>query len=475
MKPESSERLPALSAEENESLRRKVELLEREVETLRQHHGAARLETPRLAPPRPRPSLLRGVLIVMLLLLAVGFAAGLLPKLRQRQVLAAETDLAVAARPIVPAAVVTQAPRETVVTLPGTMQPITEAPVLARADGYIKRRNVDIGDRVAAGQVLAEIEAPELDQQVKQAAAALDQARSALEQANANLTQGLANRELARVSAVRYGNLQKRGIVSRQENDTYQAQYQASDAAVESLRKAVAGAENSVSAAQASLARLKEMFSYLKVRAPFAGVVTLRNVDQGTLVMTGNTLLFRVAQTGVLRMFINVPQVNASQVRVGQATELSLSERPGRTFTAKIVRSSGSLDPATRTMLVEVQVPNPVGDLMPGMYANVTLHAARENPPLLIPSEALVARAQGTTAAVVDRAGKVHFTPIQVGRDSGTELEVLSGLEAGMQVIVNPNDKVREGVAVETRPFLRPRPAGSTAPAQAAPAAKKAS
>jgi RND family efflux transporter MFP subunit len=475
MKPESPERLPALSAEENESLRQKVELLEREVETLRQHHGAARLETPRLAPPRPRPSLLRGMLIVLVLLIVVGFVAGLLPKLRQRQVLAAETSQTLAGRPIVPAAVVIPAPRETVVTLPGTLQPITEAPVLARADGYIKRRSVDIGDRVAAGQVLAEIEAPELNQQVLQAAAALDQAKSALEQANANLAQGLANRELARVSAVRYGNLQKRGIVSRQENDTYQAQYQASDAAVESLRKAVAGAENSISAAQANLARLKDMFSYLKVRAPFAGIVTLRNVDTGTLVTAGNTLLFRVAQTGVLRLYINVPQVNASQVRVGQTAELSLNERPGQLFTAKIVRSSDSLDPATRTMLVEVQVPNPRGDLLPGMYANVTLRAARENPPLLIPSEALVARAQGTMAAVVDATGSVHFTPIQVGRDSGTELEVLSGLQEGMQVIVNPNDKVREGVLVETRPFLRPRQAGSAAPAQPAPAAKKAS
>jgi len=309
---------------------------------------------------------------------------------------------------------------------------------------------------------------------VKQAAAALDQARSELEQANANLAQGLANRELARVSALRYGNLQKRGIVSRQENDTYQAQYQVSDAAVESLRKAVAGAGNNVSAAQANLARLKDMFSYLKVRAPFAGVVTLRNVDTGTLVTMGNTLLFRLAQTGVLRMYINVPQVNASQVRVGQTTEIGLSERPGRTFSGKIVRFSDSLDPATRTMLVEVQVPNPRADLLPGMYANVTLRTARENPPLLIPSEALVARAQGTMAAVVDPAGRVHFTPIQVGRDSGTELEILSGLEAGMQVIVNPNDKVREGVAVEVRPFLRPRPAGAPA-AQAAPQPKKAS
>src|SRR5271157_4587939 len=202
MKPETPGPPPALSSGENELLRQKVELLERELEALHQHHGTARLETPRLAPPRPRPSLLRGLLIVLVLIVAVGFAAGSLPKLRQRQLLAAETSLSLAARPIVPAAVVIPAPRETSVTLPGTMQPLTEAPVLARADGYIKRRLVDIGDRVAAGQLLAEIEAPELDQQVKQAQANLQQTQAALTQAKAALDQGLANRELARVTAV---------------------------------------------------------------------------------------------------------------------------------------------------------------------------------------------------------------------------------------------------------------------------------
>ena len=153
MKPETPGPLSAAPSDENELLRRKVELLEREMAALQKHHGTARLETPRLAPPHPRPSLLRGLLIAAVLIVAVGFAAGLLPKLRQRQVLAAETSQALAARPIVPAAVVIPAPRETSVTLPGTMQPLTEAPVLARADGYIKRRLVDIGDRVTTGQV----------------------------------------------------------------------------------------------------------------------------------------------------------------------------------------------------------------------------------------------------------------------------------------------------------------------------------
>jgi RND family efflux transporter MFP subunit len=190
-----------------------------------------------------------------------------------------------------------------------------------------------------------------------------------------SLAQGIANRELARVSATRYGNLEKRGIVSRQENDTYQARYQADAAAVDALQKGVSAAQNSVSASEANLARLKQVFSYLKVRAPFAGVITLRNVDQGTLVAAGNTMLFRVAQTGSLRTFINAPQMNASEMRAGQSAQIAFNELPGKVFEGKVARSAGALDPATRTLLVEVQVANPKGELMPGMYANVTIRA----------------------------------------------------------------------------------------------------
>ena len=328
--------------------------------------------------------------------------------------------------------------------------------MLSRADGYVKRRFVDIGDRVAQDQVLAEIEAPELQQQVNQAASSLEQARSTLEQARASLTQGIANRELSRVSAARYGNLEKRGIVSRQENDTYQARFQADTAAVDALQKGVAAAQNNISASEANLARLKQVSSYLKVRAPFSGIITLRNVDQGTLVSAGNTMLFRVAQTGTLRTFINAPQVNASEMRVGQSAQVTFNELPGKVFEGKVARSSGALDPATRTLLVEVQVANPKGELLPGMYASVSLHALREDPPMLIPSEALIARAEGTLVAVVDGSGTVHFQPVRVGRDTGSEIEVLTGIREGMKVVVNPNDSVREGVAVEARPFLRP-------------------
>jgi RND family efflux transporter MFP subunit len=154
--------------------------------------------------------------------------------------------------------------------------------------------------------------------------------------------------------------------------------------------------------------------------------------------------------------------VNASEMRVGQSAQIAFNELPGKVFEGKVARSSGALDAATRTLLVEVQVANPKGELLPGMYANVTLRAAREDPPLIIPSEALIARAEGTLVAVVDASGVVHFTPVRVGRDTGSEIEVLSGIQEGMKVVVNPNDSVREGVSVETQPFLRPH-AGSSA------------
>jgi len=462
MIPEKPDLAAPQSSEENAGLLEKIEKLERELQHLRQGHGAAHIDVPALLHPQPRTRLLRALGVGLAVLLVLGFTVGLLPKLRREHVLAAEARQAIAARPIVPTATVTRAPAEAVTVLPGTLEAITEAPVLARADGYVKRRYADIGDHVAQGQVLAEIEAPELAQQVRQAASALEQTRAALEQAKANLTQGTANRELSRVSAARFGNLEKRGIVSRQENDTYQARYQADSAAVDALQKGVSAAQSTVAAAEANLARLKQMFSYLKVRAPFAGVITLRNIDQGALVNAGNTMLFRIAQTGTLRTFINAPQVNANEIRTGQSAELTFNELPGKVFGGQVARSAGALDPATRTLLVEVQVANPKGELLPGMYANVTIRAKREDPPLLIPSEALITRAAGTLVAAVDGSGRVHFQPVRVGRDNGAEIEVLAGAQEGMKVVVNPNDQVREGVAVDAQPL---RPAQAVNPA----------
>jgi RND family efflux transporter MFP subunit len=266
--------------------------------------------------------------------------------------------------------------------------------------------------------------------------------------AEAALEQGKANESIAKVTATRWDNLVKRGAVSKQENDQYQAQFQAQSANVRALERAVDAAKGNIAAMQADLARLTDMQGYLKVKAPFAGVVTLRNVDVGTLVNTGTTLLFRIAQTNLLRTYLNVPQSSASDVHVGQMASLATPELPERKFSGAVTRTANALDPSSRTLLVEVQVPNPEGKLLPGMYVEVDLHLPRKDPPLLLPSDTLSVRPEGTMVAVLDSNNAVHFQRVTVGRDYGSQIEVLSGLSAGQRVIANPNDSVQEGVKV---------------------------
>jgi RND family efflux transporter MFP subunit len=340
--------------------------------------------------------------------------------------------------------------------LPGNIEALTEAPVLARAAGYIQKRYVDIGDRVKGGQPMAEVDAPELNQQILQAKAAVDQAAAAVEQAQANLEQGRSNERLAQVTAQRFDNLFHKGVISRQDNDNYQTQWTAQTANVQALGKAVDGAQKNLAAAQANVARLNDLFGYLTVRAPFDGVVTVRNVDVGALVTDGSTLLFRVAQTGRLRIYLNVPQSEADSVHAGQSASISVSDRADQKFPGTVTRTSNSLDPTTRTLLAEVQVPNGSGQLLPGMFSQVDLSVPRKNPPLLIPSDALVVRSDGPQVAVVDSAGNVHFIHIQLGRDFGDRLEALAGLEEGQMLAINPSDAVREGAKVKAVRAARP-------------------
>ena len=194
------------------------------------------------------------------------------------------------------------------------------------------------------------------------------------------------------------------------------------------------------------------MERYRVVKAPFDGVITLRNVDVGALVTSGSTLLFRIAQTGTLRTYVNVPQVNAGSVRAGQPATLRVSNLPGREFAGTVARTANSLDPTSRTLLVEIHVPNPQGLLLPGMYARVDLSSRRINPPLLIPSDALIVRADGTTVALVRPDHTVHLQKIEVGRDYGDRLEIVSGLREGDTIIPNPGDIAREGVEVDPIP-----------------------
>jgi RND family efflux transporter MFP subunit len=437
-------------------LRAEIEELKRKLE--QKHSGASEHVA------QPARHTIRNLVLLFIVILIVAFVAGYLPRHQRELKLEAEADTHNEALPQVSVMTAVRAEGRGNLVLPGNIQAVTEAPILARAEGFLKTRYVDIGDRVTQGQLLAEIEAPDLDQQVTQARAAVQQVQADLERATAALEQGKANESLAKVTAQRWDNLVKRGVVSRQENDQYQAQYTAQAANVRALDHAVAAAKSNIAAAQANVARLSDLQSYLKVRAPFAGVITVRNVDVGALVNSGSTLLFRIARTNLLRTYVNVPQSSASDVHVGQTAFLSTSEAPDTKFPGQVARTANALDPSSRTLLVEIQAENSAGKLMPGMYVQVDLNLPRKDPPLLIPSDTLVVRPEGTLVALVGNGNKVHFQRIQVGRDFGDRIEVLSGMKEGEKVIVNPNDSVQEGVRVQ--PVAGPE-GGAKRPAKA--------
>jgi RND family efflux transporter MFP subunit len=403
----------------------------------------------------------RTALVVFLLFIALciaGYYYGYLPRQRREAVLAAESQASGESQPVVNVKPVTRSSTKSTLMLPGNIQAVTEAPILARASGYVKKRYVDIGDRVAAQQVLAEIEAPELDQQIRQARASVDQASAAVEQAQANLQQAKSTEGLLKVTAERNQRLADKGVVSRQDNDTTRLQYEAQQSTVQALTKSVAASQSSVGAAQANLTRLIELQGYLTVRAPFAGVVTLRNIDTGVLVNEGSTLLYRVATADKLRTYLNVPQTYADSLRAGLPAVLTIPDLPGKKFRGMVARTANALDPTTRTLLVEVQVLETGGVLLPGMYAQVDLAVPRVDPPLSIPSDTLLMRSTGPQVALVGADGTVHFAPIQLGRDYGDHLEVLGGLEEGQQLVVNPGDAIREGVKVKLQPAEKAAP-----------------
>jgi len=428
-----------------EQLRAEIEALKRQLE-LEKRRSAARGEA---SAGGPSSRTLTMVVLMLLALLVAGYFLGYAPRQHREEALAAEARASSQSLPVVNVAPVERSGAQTSLVLPGTIEAVAEAPVLARASGYIVKRLADIGDRVAAGQVLAEIEAPEIDQQIRQAKAQVDQSAAAIQQAQANLVQGQSNLQLALVTKDRWQKLYDKGVVSRQENDTYRTNWEAQQANVDALVKAVAAARSNLGAAEANVARLNELHGFQTVRAPFAGVITLRNVDVGVLVTEGNTLLYRIAQNDRLRTYLNVPQGDADSVRPGQKATLVIPDLAGRRFPGVVTRTANALDPASRTLLVEVQAPNPAGVLLPGMYAQVDLSVPRKERPLMIPGDTLVVRENTTQAAVVSSDGTVHFQRIQLGRDFGDRLEVLSGLEEGQLLAVNPSDAVREGVKVK--------------------------
>jgi multidrug efflux pump subunit AcrA (membrane-fusion protein) len=420
---------------------------------------------------------------------AVVYFLGYLPRERTTKELVAAAASRKSTPPLVNAAMVKRAPQNTQLLLPGNITPITEAYIFARAAGYLKRRYVDIGDRVAAGQKLADIEAPDLDQQVSQSQAALAQAQGQLGQARALLEQLTATRDLAEITWKRYKVLTEKGAVSRQDGDNSSTAAKTADASVVAQQKTVKAAEEYVRASQATLDRLLTLQRYEQITAPFAGIITARNVDVGALISaTGSSLgparsngaapsdvpsggeIFRLAEISRLRILVAVPQTSTPGIQVGQDATVTVQQNPNQSFKGRVARTSSSLDAQSRTLLTEVDVDNPRGVLLPGMYAMVSFITTRNEPPLLVPDAALIVRASGTVLAVLKpltpeeqqkaraegmdpatlaRARRVHFQTVTPGRDYGVELEILDGLDASAEVAVDPNDAVQEGALVQ--------------------------
>lgn len=456
--PEESGSHTGVASTDEERLRQENEELRRQIlELRRESHGGVPTQV-----WRPSGLTIAAILLGLTVLIVIGFFAGYLPRQKRITQITEEASAQERSLPRVEVIQVERSAGESGLQLPATIQALAEAPILARADGYLARRLVDIGDRVKTGQPLAEIDAPELDAQVRQAKANVEQTRASMEQATAMLEQGRSDMELAKVTSERWARLATQGVVSRQDNDQYQAQYRSKAAQVQALEKAIAVQRSSIAVAEAAVSRLERMQSYRTVKAPFDGVITLRNVDVGALVNTGNTLLFRIAQTGAMRAYVNVPQAHANSVRAGQTAQLSVSSLPGRSFPGTVIRSAGALDPASRTMLVEVNVPNEGNLLLPGMYAQVDLGGTRPASPIVIPSDALILRAEGAQVAVVGPNHTLQLRKIAVGRDYGSRLEVSSGLEEGETIVANPGDVAHDGMQVEAVPVTReaPVPAG---------------
>jgi len=363
------------------------------------------------------------VLLLAVVTAAVIVVAGLLPRIQARTALRRET-----AEMAVPAVVVVQpkrsAPAQEIV-LPANVQAFADAPIYARTNGYLKRWYVDIGTRVKEGQLLAEIDTPEVNQQLRQS--------------RADLATAQANLNLSKITSERYAGLLMSDSVSKQEADNAAGDYEAKQANLQS--------------AQANVKRLEELKSFQKIYAPFSGVITARNTDIGALIDSGSsggvrTELFHIVQPDKLRVYVSVPQIYSQAAKPGLTAELTLSEFPGRPFVGKLVRTANAIDPTSRTLLVEIAVNNPIGQLFTGSYAEVHLKLPTAAAAFILPVNTLLFRSEGLRIAAVGDGQHVELRPITLGHDFGSEVEVIAGLNGGENVIVNPPDSLVTGETV---------------------------
>ncbi|HWZ87489.1 MAG TPA: efflux RND transporter periplasmic adaptor subunit, partial [Polyangiaceae bacterium] len=324
------------------------------------------------------------------------------------------------------------------IVLTGSIRALEETVIYPRADGYIKAWLVDIGDKVKEGQTLAVIETPELDQQ-------LDQARAQLAQAQAGVLQAAANHEFSKANLERFKQLVPAGVASQQDLDKGQAQSSVDEAGVTVAKAAV-------NVQEANMRRLSNLKSFANVTAPFAGTITSRTVDRGALVSAGNaTPLFKVAATDPARVLIQVPQDVASGIKTDLSAKVSVREFAGRTFDGIVAHSAGALDPGTRTMLVEVRVPNPKNELLAGMYSEVALTLPSSHRVFEVPATALMNDSKGLRVAIVDSDNKLHLQTIAIERDAGATVQVSSGLTGEERIVKIASAELTEGRVVEIR------------------------
>jgi RND family efflux transporter MFP subunit len=389
--------------------------------------------------PRTKGSRIFTILFLVVIVLVILGAFTLFQRHTQYQALAKETEtLAIPTVAVIHANV--ESAEEDLV-LPGAMQAYVESPIYARTNGYLKKWYHDIGSRVRQGDLLADIDTPEVDQQ--------------LSQARADLNTSQANANLSKITAARYQELIKTDGVSKQEVDN----------AVGDLEAKVA----SVKSAEANVRRLEELESFKHIYAPFSGVITKRSVDTGTLINAGNggasEQLFSLAQTDPIRAYVSVPEAYAPSIRAGLGAYLDLTQYPGQKFQGKVVRTAESIDPGTRTLLTEVDVPNHNGALLPGGYAQAHLQVKVTGARLAVPVNALIFRSEGLRAIVVDTNHRAHLRAITVGRDYGTTLEVLQGLAASDWIVLNPADSLDDGQEVRVKEITPNAPQASANPA----------
>jgi RND family efflux transporter MFP subunit len=387
----------------------------------RSRHQKQNIQPPPEIPPAPPRRALMVVGVALAALLVAG-AITLISRASHEQALAKETE-----RQTIPTVAVVhplaEKPDEELV-LPGTLQAYEESPIYARTSGYLVRWYRDIGSRVKEGELLATIDTPEIDQE-------LNQTRAARQQIIAQL-------ELAKISAERWENLRKTDSVSAQEADQQTSGYRQAQA--------------NLAAADANVRRLEQLEGFKRVYAPFSGVITKRNVDPGALINAGagaaGRELFDIARVDPLRVYTSVPQAYSSFIRVGEITTVTLQEFPGQRFLGKVARTAESIDPNTRTLLTEVDVPNKDGRLLPGSFGEVHFAIGSNVNKVTVPVNAMLFRSEGPRLAVVDSDNKVHLRAISIGKDYGVTLEILAGVTTEDQVVINPSDSLEEGQRV---------------------------